>query len=249
MGRRLTRREIVQKDEFLSGLEHLAVWLEKRWKTLLVVVGGAVGAALIAGLVSMWLTAQGADAARLLGSALTTLQAPILATGQLVSATGQVGYTTAEERDQAALEALDAVLESHPMSRAATLAAYMRGATLLRLDRAEEAREALLSFTREYARSPLIPLARRALARAEMAAGHPEETLRILQDLVEAPTLVFPIDAALMELARAQEEAGRAEEAAETFRRVANEFPESVYSGEAGQAFARLSIAGTVPSA
>ena len=247
MSRRLTRREMLQKDDFVSGVERLTAWVEDRWRTLLAVVGGVVGTAVLGGLVSIWVVARGADADRMLGEAFGTLQEPLLAAGQLVSPQGTPGFTTAGERDQAALDELNAVREAHPLSRAATLAAYMRGTTLLRLGRPEEAREALLEFTHDNDDPDLTPLARRALSRAELASGNPEEALRILGALADSPTPVFPVDAALMELARAQEESGRLAEAAETYRRLTTEHPESIYSGQASQAFVRLDALGVVP--
>lgn len=240
MSRKLTRREITQKDEFVSTVERGALWIESRWKTLLLVLGGTVSVVLLVGFGSMWIDSRSADADRLLGTALSTLQSPLLDESQLVSASGETGYVTAQERDAAALTDLDAVLESHPKSNAATVAAYMRGATLLRLDRPDDARDALLAFTQEYSGSALVPLARRALSRAEMAGGRADAALQILQDLVTTPSPMFPVDAALMELASAQEEAGHPADAMETFRRVTNEFPGSLYSGEAAQAMVRL---------
>ncbi|MFQ5720588.1 MAG: tol-pal system YbgF family protein [Acidobacteriota bacterium] len=241
MSHRLTRHDIQQKDGFVSIVERTVTWIDARRKAVLGIAGGVVMAAILVALGSVWVASRSADADRILGEALTTLQTPVLPPGQLVGADGQPGFTSSNERDEAALKKLDEVVEARPFTRAATLAAYMRGAALLRLGRADEARKALLDFTQDHSGSDLLPLAHRALSRAEMADGHPDEALRILEALVDHPSAVLPIDAALMELARAQEEAGQMSDAAQTYQRIANEFPESVYSGEAGQAFARLS--------
>ena len=90
---RLTRREILQKDEFVTGVERVAQWLESRWKTLAWIVGGALGAAIVFGLVAMWMSSRSAASARMLAEAMTTLQAPLLPPGQLVGASGETGYS------------------------------------------------------------------------------------------------------------------------------------------------------------
>jgi lipopolysaccharide biosynthesis regulator YciM len=74
-----------------------------------------------------------------------------------------------------------------------------------------------------------------------MESGRSDEALVILQELVDNPSLLFPADAALMELARGQEASGMVAEAEDTYRRLAVEHPQSVYAGDAAQAVARLS--------
>jgi hypothetical protein len=86
------------------------------------------------------------------------------------------------------------------------------------------------------------------MAAAEIEAGNPEGAVAILEELVANPSTLDPVDAALMDLARAQEAAGQTTAALETYRRLANEYPQSLYSGEAGQAVARLGATATAPA-
>jgi tetratricopeptide (TPR) repeat protein len=241
MKKRLTRHEMVQKDDFISGLEKALRWLEGNWRTVLIGMASVVAAAILVSAAMMYLASRGKAADRLLGEAMSTMRAPILTEGALPPVDGGRTFSSRLERDEAALAGLEAVIDTYPSSRAATISAYLRGTVLLRLDRPDEGREALSAFVGDNPDDPdMVPLARRAMATAEMEAGNPEGAVAILEDLVANPTTLAPVDAALMDLARAQEAAGQIATAVETYRRLANEYPQSLYAGEAGQAVARL---------
>ncbi len=248
MSKRLTRREMVQKDEFVSVVERGMLWLERHWRTLLGVTAGLVAAVLLGAGLSSWLGSRSHAAEALLAAAMDVSRAPILRQGELPPLGAGPVFASQQERDAAALEKLDEVMATYPSSRAAGRAAYLRGAVLLRLDRAAEAVTALERYLQDHSSSDLAPAARRTLAAARIAAGEVDAGLGFLEELVARPSPVFPADAALMELARAQEAAGRQAAAAATYQRLVNEHAQSVYAGEAGQAFARLSAAGVAPA-
>jgi len=248
MRKRLTRHQMVQKDEFISGLEKALRWLEGNWRTVLIGMAGVVAVVILASAAVMYMASRGEAADSLLGEAMSTMRAPILAEGALPPVDGGLAFSTRQERDEAALARLEAVMDTYPSSRAATISAYLRGTVLMRLNRPAEGREALSAFVGENPDDPdMVPLARRAMATAEMEAGNPEGAVAILEELVANPSTLDPVDAALMDLARAQEAAGQLAAAVETYRRLANEYPQSLYSGEAGQAVARLSATTNAP--
>jgi tetratricopeptide (TPR) repeat protein len=240
---------MVQKDEFVSVVEKTATWLEENWRAVLTGVVGTVAILILAGAAVSYLASRGRAADVLLGEAMAAMRAPILGEGELPPVDGTTAYTSRQDREEAALAALDELLDRHPLSRAATPASYLRGTVLLRLDRPAEGRDALAAFVRDHPDSELVPVARRALAAAELEAGDPEAAIAVLQELVDRPTPTFPEDAALMELGRIQEAAGQRAAAVETYRRLVNEHPQSIYSGEAGQAVARLSAPAGTPAA
>ena len=248
MNKRLTRHDMTQKDEFVSSVEKAAGWLDSNWRSVAIGLGGVLVVLLVGVGVTSLLASRGQAADALLGEAMTLVSAPILGPDELPPLTGAAVFSSSSERDQAVLQKLDELIATHPSSKAATSAAYLRGSTLLHLGRSGEAREALDQFINENPSSDLLPAARRALATAELGAGNGEVGLAILMDLVANPSRLFPEDAALMELGRAQEEVGRPGEALETYQRLANEHPQSVYSGTATQAVTRLSAEGINPS-
>lgn len=248
MNKRLTRHDMTQKDEFVSTVEHAAGWLDKNWRSVAMGFGGVLVALLISVGVVNYLGSRGQAADSMLGEAMTLMSAPILGPDELPPLSGATTFAAGSERDEAVLAKLDELMATYPSSKAATSAAYLRGSTLLRLGRNAEARDALESFIKDNSSSSLLPAARRAMATAEMESGNRDQALTILQDLVAHPSDLFPEDAALMELARAQEQAGMEQEALASYRRLANEHPQSVYSGSATQAVTRLSTPAGSPS-
>ncbi len=241
MNKRLTRHEMTQKDEFVSKVELAVGWLEQNWRKVAMAAGGIAAAVLITAFLVSMMNARGKAADTMLGEAMTLMAATVLPPGQLPPLTGATTFGSSSEKDEAVLAQLEQLLAKYPSSKAAADAAYLHGVTLLSLGRAEEAHTSLESFMQDHSTSHLVPPARRALAAAGMESGRSDEALVILQELVDNPSLLFPADAALMELARGQEASGMLAEAEDTYRRLAIEHPQSVYAGDAAQAVARLS--------
>lgn len=241
MNKRLTRHEMTQKDEFVSSVEIAAGWLEQKWRIVAMAAAGIAAVILLGAFLVTILGARGKAADELLGKAMSLMAATVLPEGQLPPLTGETTFASTGERDETVMAALEELLATYPSSRAAVESSYLRGITLLSMGRADEAHAALEAFVREHATTHLVPAARRALATADLESGRSEEGLAILQDLADNPTILFPADAALMELARGQEASGRLNEAQENYRRLALEHPQSVYAGDAAQAVARLS--------
>ena len=240
MSRRLTRHEMLEQDEFVTGVAATAGWIERHRRQLLIGIGVVAGVAIVAAAVSWNVGRRGQAAARLLAQAMTVGEAPIVAPGQQVPVGVSRTFPTAQARDEAVLADLDALLASHNLSRAATVGAWMRGGVLLRLGRTAEAREAFESFLRESPDSDLAPLARRSLAAAAAAAGDHEGAISTLTALAASPSRLVRADLALAELARAQEAAGRSADALATWRRISTEHPQSMFASEAGEAIRRL---------
>lgn len=203
-----------------------------------------LGLAILAMIIFSFLRSRGEAADSLLAAAMSTLQAPIRASGEAEPAGDTESFATIAERDQAVLAELQTITEDYPYTKAATIAAYLRGTNLLDLKQFDEAREVLSTFVRDHTGSPLIPAARQSLAEATLEAGDTETALDILTELTENPGLTYPADAALMNLARAQEVSGQVKAAMETYRRLTSEHPDSLYSQAAATAISRLTAPG-----
>jgi len=240
MSRRLTRHEMLEQDEFVTGVAATAGWIERHRRQLLIGVGVVAGVAVVAAAVSWNVGRRGQAAGRLLADAMSISETPIVAAGQQAPAGVSRTFPTAQARDEAVLASLDTLLASHKLSRAATVGAWMRGGVLLRLGRTAEARKAFEDFLRESPDSDLAPLARRALAAAASATGDHDGAIETLTTLAASPSRLVRPDLALADLARAQEAAGRTAEALATWRRLNTEHPQSLYASEAGEAIRRL---------
>ena len=240
MSRRLTRHEMLERDEFVTGVAATAGWIDRHRRQILTGLGVLAGVAIVAVAVSWSLGRRGQAAGRMLAEAIAIGEAPIVAAGQPTPPGVSRVFPTARARDEAVLAVLDSLMSSHGMSKAATVGAWMRGGVLLRLGRTAEAREAFTTFLSQSPESDLAPLARRSLAAAAGAAGDHEAAIEALTALAGSPSRLVRADLALADLARAQEAAGRTMDALATWRRLNAEHPESLYASEAGEAIRRL---------
>jgi TolA-binding protein len=70
-------------------------------------------------------------------------------------------------------------------------------------------------------------------AQSLAATGRYDEAIQIYRGLTEANDPHLPADGLLMHLGQTYLQAGRTAEAAETFNRLADQFPQSLYASEA----------------
>ncbi|MFQ5767028.1 MAG: tol-pal system YbgF family protein [Acidobacteriota bacterium] len=249
MRKRLTRHQMLERDEFVGIAEKTILWAQDHRQTLVrgaVVVG--IAAAVLLG-ASSYLRSRGRRADDLLGKAMSLRSAVVLEEGDTAPTDGSPTFKTRKERDEAVLALLDQLLEAYPHSKASTIAAFLRGTALFHMGQMDEAREALKSFTEDHPSSSLAARARHALGLLELEAGNAAKAVYLFQEMVDRPTPLLPLDSSLLGLAQAQEAAGLTAQAQETYRRLINEYPQSVFLDEANQAIARLGAAGGTPEA
>ena len=67
-----------------------------------------------------------------------------------------------------------------------------------------------------------------------------DDAIKLLTDLSADRDGALPIDGILVELARTYMKAGKPQEARAAFKRVVDEFPQSMYAGDARQQLAQL---------
>lgn len=227
-------RDEIKQDEFASGLERAATWAGQHSRELRIGLGVALVVAAGIGGLAYYRGQQAVEAERLLREALTTWEAPLTAereSGFEIPSAGP-SFATAAEKYQAAAKAFDEVAQKHGRSAAGLRARYYAALSRLELAQYPEAEKAL----REVQASGSgfeAELARAALADVYRRSGQVDKAVEAYQSLAANPAATLPRDFALLSAARTLEDAKRLGEARAAYRKLAQEYPASVYAGEA----------------
>lgn len=188
-----------------------------------------------------WRKRTNDKAGAMLGVAMTIGQSPIVPAPTVPGATQAPNtYPNERARQEAALKSFQEVAAMYPSTDAGIAAGYHAAGVLLSLNRLAEAEKAFADVAARAGSSVYGPMAR--LGRAESLAGQAkyDDAIKALTDLSADRDGALPVDGVLMELARTCVKAGKKEEARAAFKRVVDEFPESVYSADARQQLATL---------
>jgi hypothetical protein len=225
----------IKEDELVSGFERVALWLQTNQQAalkvglaILVVVAGAWGYA-------TWQQRRTTQAEAAFADALMIFDAPLRSElpPQAQLPLGQPVFESAGEKYKQAAAAFDGVERQYGGHPVALRARYF--GALARAEAGETAQaQKLLEEIAGKSGPGLEPaLAKLALAEQLRKAGQPGKAAEAFAKLVDDPKWPLPKDHALMELAQAQEEMKKTSEARATYKRIADEFPASVYAAEA----------------
>ncbi|MGH9329428.1 MAG: tetratricopeptide repeat protein, partial [Vicinamibacterales bacterium] len=83
-------------------------------------------------------------------------------------------------------------------------------------------------------------MARLGLANLEVAGGQFDRAITIYKELTADRETRLPVDGILMQLGHAYARAGKTADAKQTFTRIVDEFPQSLYAPQAKQELAKL---------
>lgn len=190
---------------------------------------------------SWWSGRTAAQAEALLAVAMQTYDAPIVPAPTVPGATQQAGtYPTEQARNEAALAAFQNVIDQYPSTDAATAARYHHAASLAAIGRYAEAEKGFQSAIDSAGDSLFGSTARLGQAEALIAAGEFDRGIKVLEELSANRDGLLPVDGVLMQLARGYQKAGKSAEARTTFKRVVDEFPDSLYVPQARTELAKL---------
>lgn len=232
----------------------LATWVGELTETAIghgrQIAFGAIAVVVVVGIALgylYWRTRVTDEADAALGAALAVTEAPVVAppapgTPEATAAPApQPGtYPTEAAKLEAALPKFRAVVDQYPASAAATAATYHEAATLSGLGRLEEAATSYQGLIDRAGGDIYGQMAELGLADVRVRQGRTDEAIAIYDRLQSAADTRLPIDAVLVQLARAYRTAGKAEDAARVYRRVVDEFPQSAYLADANAALAEI---------
>ena len=190
---------------------------------------------------SWWSGRAAGQAEALLAVAMQTYDAPIVPAPTVPGATQQAGtYPTEQARSEAALAAFQNVINQYPSTDAATAARYHHAASLAAVGRFAEAEKGYQATIDAAGDSLFGATARLGQAEVLIAAKEFDRGLKALEDLAANRDGLLPVDGVLMQLARGYQKAGKTAEARTAFKRVVDEFPDSLFVPQARTELAKL---------
>jgi tetratricopeptide (TPR) repeat protein len=226
-------RDEIKQDEFASGLEQAASWASQHAKELRVGLGIALVLAAAIGGLAYYKAQQAQESDRALRDALTTYGAPLASETPIgMDRPAGPSFGTAEEKYKAAVVALDAVAQKYGGSAAGVRAQYYAALSRIELKQYAEAEKSLRELQSRGATLE-AELARAAIADLYRRSGQVEKAVEAYKGLATNPTANLPRDFALLCAAKTLEDAKRVGEARATYRQLFEEYPASIYAGEA----------------
>jgi TolA-binding protein len=226
-----SEREHLKTNEVAVALERLT---GVQGQSILRIVGIALVVVVAIGAFVAWRGAAKAKAEGLLAEALRVESAQVVpppAPGQPAAPAGS--FQTEQARRDAALGKFLAVAEAYPSSDAGITARFKAGALLAEQGKRSEALAAFQAVAAQGGSSIHARMAALAVAELQLAAGQHEAAIAAFRELSTRKDTDLPADGVLMQLGRAYRMAGKKAEALQTFTRVTEEFPQSIYVGEA----------------
>ena len=242
-------RKHLKEDELAHTLATARGYIEPRRKAItgtLVALGVLVAALVIVSVLRG--RAQTASEAAL-AEAMVALNAPVVPAGvegaegvpaaAALSATGT--FSTEEAKLNAAVPKLKAAADAHPGTEAGVQARYHLAGALSSLGRHDEAVKAFDEvISRAGGDSLYGRMARLGKADAQVRAGQLDAAIDAWKAMAQAEGEELPVDAILMDLARAYLQKGNTEEARKALSEIVDKHPQSPYLAEAREELENL---------
>jgi TolA-binding protein len=235
-------RHHLKENELAHSIESARDFLETRQRQITgAVVGVVVVAAVVIGFVvyRQQTQSRGSD---LLAEAMVALNARVVpagATGEdnlpAAATLGAIGtFSTEEAKLNAALPKLKAAADAYPDSAAGITARYHLAGALAALGKHQDAiKEYDDVASRSGASSLYGRMARLGRADTQAHSGQVDAAIATWKEMSATESDDLPVDAILIELARAYVQKGNTEEARKTFNEIVEKHPNSPYLGEA----------------
>jgi len=235
-------RHHLQQNELAHTLETAREFFETRQRQI---AGVAIGLVVILVAVigfSLYRQQTASRGSELLAEAMVALNARVVPAGApgqgevpAAAALGATGtFATEEAKLNAALPKLKAAADAYPDSTAGITARYHLAGALATLGRHQEAMQAFDDVTARAGGSSLYGrMARLGKADTQAHSGQLDAAIAAWKDLSTTTADDLPVDAILMELARAYIQKGNTEEARKAFTQIVDQHPNSPYSAEA----------------
>ena len=220
---RYTRHQL-KEDRFATAVQEQAAWaVEHRNK--LIVAGGVVAVLVLAALGAFFYNQSRNDKASVaLSGALRIYNAPLRPAGA-PQQPGQISFTSAAERAQAAQKEFRKVVQDYPYTRSADFARYWVGVTAMDMGDSKTAEDQLKELTGSR-RDDLSALAKLALASVYRSSGKESQAASLYKELIDHPSNTVPKSTAQLELAGMYEKT-QPTEASRIYEQIRKDDPNS----------------------
>jgi len=236
-------RHHLKENELVHSIESARDFVETRRGQIGYVVIGVLLVAVIA-VGAVWYRQRSQSrGVELLAEAMVALNAQVVpaganAGGEDIPAAASLGATgsfaTEQAKLTAALPKLQAAADAHPDSDAGITARYHLAGALGALGRYDDAIKQFDEVAKRAGSGSLYGrMARMGKADTQARAGQLDAAISTWKDMAASASTEFPVDAVLMELARAYVQKGDKEEARKTFTQIVEQHPESPYTPQA----------------
>lgn len=237
-----TERHHLKENELVHTIEAAREFLETRKSQISALLVGI--ALLILVVVGVTLVRQRSQSrgVELLADAMVALNAPVVPAGAQagddIPAAASLGATgsfaTENAKLTAALPKLQAAADAYPDSTAGITARYHLAGAYAALGRHEDAIKQFDDVAKRAGAGSLYGrMARLGRADTQARAGQLDAAIATWKEMATAGASDFPVDAILMELARAYVQKGDKEEARKAFTQIVDQHPDSPYTPEA----------------
>jgi TolA-binding protein len=236
-----TERHKLKENDFVRTVAVARDAIAARKRDITIAIVAVIVAVVAIGGYVWWRQANRSHANELLAQALAVYDSPVVpiaapAPGSPAPLPQPGTFTTEQEKLQAALPKFTEAAAEYPKTRAGIVARFHEASILAALGKYAEAEKQYQTVIDQGSGTIYASTARLGLADAQVAQKKYDDAINIYTELSRDPNSPIPVDSVLMQLGRAYEGAGRKEEAARTFDRIVQEFPQSVYLTDAQQA-------------
>lgn len=236
-----TERHHLKDNELAMAIGSVQGWVEKNQSTLLAIVAAlvVVGGGVLG--YSAWTRSTDTKARTLLAAAMVIEEARVMPPGPPAGTTndptllpGQAPgtYPTQQAKLEAALPKFIAAADAYPATDSGLTARYHAATTLVSLGRFDEA---ITHYDQVIGSGAGVVqrMSRLGKAEAQLRAGQFDPAIATLKETSEQTGTNLPVDAVLMELARAYRLAGKTEDARKTLTQVVEKHADSPLAADA----------------
>lgn len=236
-------RQHLRENELIQSIEATREFMESRRREISMVAIAVAAIAVIAIGALIYRQNTQSRGSELLAEAMVALNARVVPVGAAsqgedipaAASLGAVGsFATESAKLNAALPKLQAAADAYPDSPAGITARYHLASALASLARHDDAIKQFDEVVRRAGGSSIYGrMARLGKADTQARAGQIDAAIATWKEMAASTTGDFPVDAILMELARAYTQKGDREEARKTYSQLIDQHPNSPYTSEA----------------